>query len=125
MRLLLDTHVFLWCIQNDRRLSKTARAKIRDADEVYISSASIWEMAIKIKLKKLTGKIDQIMNVIPESGFLDLPITARHAAAVTQLPDIHRDPFDRMLIAQAITEPLTFLTADISLENYSDLVELI
>jgi PIN domain nuclease of toxin-antitoxin system len=125
MRLLLDTHVFLWCIQNDRRLSKTARAKIRDADEVYISSASIWEMAIKIKLKKLTGKIDQIMNVIPESGFLDLPITARHAAAVMHLSDIHRDPFDRMLIAQAITEPLTFLTADINLKNYSDLVELI
>ncbi len=125
MRLLLDTHVFLWCIKNDRRLSKMARAKITHASDVYISSASIWEAMIKIKLKKLDANIDQMVESIVESGFLELPITAQHAAAISRLPDIHRDPFDRLLIAQAIVEPLTFLTADAELKNYSKLVEVI
>lgn len=125
MRLLLDTHVFLWCIKNDRRLSKVARSKISTATDVYISSASIWEATIKIKLKKLDVDIDEMVNAIVESGFLELPITAQHAAAISQLPDIHRDPFDRILIAQAMIEPLTFLTADAELKNYSELVEVI
>ncbi len=125
MRLLLDTHVFLWCIKNDRRLSKVARSKISTATDVYISSASIWEATIKIKLKKLDVNIDMMVDSIAESGFLELPITAQHAAAISQLPDIHRDPFDRILIAQAMIEPLTFLTADAELKNYSELVEVI
>jgi PIN domain nuclease of toxin-antitoxin system len=125
MRLLLDTHVFLWCIKNDRRLSKASRSKIIHASEVYVSSASIWEAAIKIKLKKLDVDIGLMVAAIPESGFLELPISAYHAAAVCRLSDIHRDPFDRILIAQAICEPLTFLTADVQLRNYSDLVEII
>lgn len=125
MRLLLDTHVFIWCIRNDSKLTKAVRSKILSADEVYVSSASIWEAAIKIKLKKLNADIELMMEVITESGFSELPITARHAAAVLKLPDIHRDPFDRILIAQAISEPLTFLTADQMLKNYSDLVEVI
>jgi PIN domain nuclease of toxin-antitoxin system len=125
MRLLLDTHVFLWAIKNDRRLSKTTRSKILNASEVYVSSASIWEAAIKVKLKKLDVDVDQLVDAIFESGFVELPITARHAATVCRLPDIHRDPFDRLLIAQAISEPLTFLTADAALKNYSDLVELV
>jgi PIN domain nuclease of toxin-antitoxin system len=125
MRLLLDTHIFLWCIKNDRQLSKIARSKIIQASEVYVSSASIWEAIIKIKLKKLDADVEQIIAAIPTSGFLELPITMHHAAAVLRLPDIHRDPFDRILIAQAISEPLTFLTADATLKNYSDLVEVI
>jgi len=125
MRLLLDTHVFLWCIKDDRRLSKTARSKILQASEVYVSSASIWEMAIKIKLKKLGARIEEVVEAVAKSGFLELPITAQHAVAVTTLLDLHRDPFDRILIAQAIVEPLTFITADAELRNYSDLVEVI
>ena len=125
MRLLLDTHVFLWCIKNDRRLSKITRSKILQATDVYVSSASIWEATIKIKLNKLDADVDQLVEAIPESGFLELPVTVHHAAAVSRLPDIHRDPFDRILIAQAIVEPLTFLTADAELKNYSDLVEVI
>ena len=125
MRLLLDTHIFLWAIKDDRRLSKTTRSKILNATDVYVSSASIWEAAIKVKLKKLDADVDQIMEAISESGFVELPITARHAAAVCHLSDIHRDPFDRILIAQAISEPLTFLTADAELRNYSDLVEVV
>jgi PIN domain nuclease of toxin-antitoxin system len=95
------------------------------ASEVYISSASIWEIQIKINLKKLKGDIEQIVEAIDQSNYLELPITARHAAAVSKLANHHRDPFDRMLIAQAISEPLTFLTADAALKKYSDLVELI
>lgn len=125
MRLLLDTHVFLWSIKNDRKLSKATRTKILNATDVYISSASIWEIVIKVKLKKIDANVDQIIDAILESGFTELPVTARHAAAVCHLPDIHRDPFDRILIAQAISEPLTFLTADAELEDYSDLVELV
>lgn len=125
MRLLLDTPIFLWCIKGDAKLSKSIRSKILHASEVYVSSASIWESTIKIKLKKLDGDVNEIVEAIVESGFLELPITAFHAAAVADLPDIHRDPFDRILIAQAVSEPLTFLTADAQLKNYSELVEVI
>lgn len=125
MRLLLDTHIFLWCIKNDRRLSKEIKSKITKSSDVYISSASIWEITIKVKLKKLDANIERVIQAISESGFMELPITAQHAAMVSHLPNIHRDPFDRMLIAQAISEPLTFLTANASLRNYSDLVEVI
>ncbi len=125
MRLLLDTHVFLWCVKSDRRISKTTRSKIINADEVYVSSASIWEVTIKVKLKKLDVNIKELVDAITESGFLELPITARHALTVSHLADIHRDPFDRILIAQAIAEPLIFLTADVALKNYSDLIEMI
>jgi len=125
MRLLLDTHIFLWCIKNDKRLSKTTRTKILQASDVYISSASIWEATIKVKLKKLDIDISQMVEAIGKSGFLELPITAYHAAAVFNLPEIHRDPFDRMLIAQTMTEPLTFLTADELLQSYSELVEIV
>lgn len=125
MRLLLDTHVFLWCIKNDRRLSKTIRSKILQASEVYVSSASIWEAIIKIKLKKLDVDVEQMIKAIAGSGFLELPVIVQHAAILARLSDIHRDPFDRILIAQAIFEPLTLLTADAQLKKYSDLVEVI
>lgn len=125
MRLLLDTHIFLWCIKNDRKLSKATRAKILQATDVYVSSASIWEATIKIKLKKLNVDIEEMVEAIAKSGFIELPITVHHAVAVSQLPDTHRDPFDRMLLAQAIFEPLTFLTANAILKSYSELVEII
>ena len=125
MKLLLDTHLFLWCLTDDKNLSKAARFKIIDASEVYISSASIWEAAIKIGLKKLNANITELVTLIDKSGFLELVVTAQHAAEVCNLKDIHKDPFDRILIAQAITEPLIFLTADSRLQNYSDLVEVV
>jgi PIN domain nuclease of toxin-antitoxin system len=125
MRVLLDTHIFLWCMQDSAQLSKAARELILAAEQVYISSASIWEVAIKIKLKKLTVKIDDLIKAIPESGFIELPITVAHAAEVYNLPELHRDPFDRMLIAQSISEPLQFLTADKALQEYSSLVKLV
>lgn len=125
MRLLLDTHVFLWWAKGDRRLSKSSLQKIKQADEVYMSSASIWEIAIKMGLGKIAGDIDAVLEEVHNSHFLELPITNLHAAAILELPDIHRDPFDRILLAQAISEPLVFLTADPKLQKYSELVELI
>ncbi len=125
MRLLLDTHVFLWYIKSDRKLNSKSRSLIQNAAEVYISSASIWEATIKSKLGKLDVKIDDLIDAISSSGFLELPITASHAAATERLSDFHRDPFDRILIAQAIIEPLTLITADETLKKYSNLVSVI
>ncbi|EKD74717.1 MAG: PilT protein [uncultured bacterium] len=125
MRLLLDTHIFLWCVNNDRNLSKSSRTKITNATEVYISSATIWEAAIKIKLGKLHANIDNLVQAVEDSGFLTLPISTKHAAYVYQLPYLHSDPFDRMLISQALCEPLRFLTADKALKKYSDLIEIV
>lgn len=125
MRLLLDTHIYLWWLQNNPKLSKAGRTRIRTASDVYVSSASIWEAAIKQSLGKLDVDLNQLVAEIGNNGFQELPILARHAAMVARLPEIHRDPFDRMLIAQALCEPLRFLTADGVLSRYSELVVLI
>lgn len=125
MRLLLDTHVYLWWLQDHPKLSDAGRLKIMSATEVYVSSASIWEATIKAGLGKLEVDIGQLVAEIAGSGFQELPISAKHAARGAQLPDIHRDPFDRILIAQAMCEPLRFLTVDGILGGYSELVEII
>jgi PIN domain nuclease of toxin-antitoxin system len=125
MRLLLDTHIFLWWVKEDKRLSKISIHKIKEAEEVYMSSASIWEIAIKMRLGKISGDMNALIQEIHNSYFLELPVTSYHAAATLKLPDIHRDPFDRILIAQAVSEPLVFLTADPKLKKYSELVELV
>lgn len=125
MRILLDTHIYLWWLQDHPKLSKTARDRIVSASEVYVSSASIWEATIKTGIGKLEVDVQQLVTEIENSGFKELSISAKHAAAVARLPDIHRDPFDRILIAQALCEPLRFLTADGILSGYSELVEVI
>lgn len=125
MRILLDTHIYLWWLQDHPNLSTGARARITAASHVYISSASIWEATIKAGIGKLEVDIDQLVLEIANSGFEELPISARHAARVAQLPDIHRDPFDRILVAQALCEPLRLLTADGILSGYSELVETV
>ena len=122
MRILLDTHVYLWWVADSRSLSKTARKKIAGADAVYVSAASIWEAIIKIGIGKLAADPAALVRGITGSGFDSLPVTPEHALALTRLRDHHKDPFDRILLAQAITEPLYFLTADRSLSVYSDLV---
>ncbi|MBS0655288.1 MAG: type II toxin-antitoxin system VapC family toxin [Verrucomicrobia bacterium] len=127
MRILLDTNIFLWCIIDDAKLTKKAKDLIVEADERYVSSASIWEIAIKKSIGKLDSNNDigSLADVIEESGFIELPVTAKHAATIFHLEHIHRDPFDRLLIAQAICEPLIFVTADMQLEKYSELVKVI
>jgi PIN domain nuclease of toxin-antitoxin system len=115
VRLLLDTHVTLWWALDDRRLGSKARRAIADAGEAYVSAASIWEMAIKIGLGKLAlvrFEMADLPKLAGKLGFLDLAITAEHAALVAALPSHHADPFDRLLIAQAQLESLVVVTAD-------------
>jgi len=125
MHILLDTHVYLWWLNNDKQLSKKARSIIIDADLVYISSITIWEAAIKIQLGKLDASINALVKAIESEGFLELPITAKHAEKIIELPAYHKDPFDRMLVAQCVCEPLRLLTGDTVLRQYTELVDLI
>ena len=119
--LLLDTHLLLWVVASSKRLPREARELMEDdSNDVYYSAASIWEIAIKSSLRRKDFRIDLplLLAMLPEMDLVELPITAAHAAGVTRLPPIHRDPFDRLLIAQSITEPLTLLTNDVLLERY-------
>ena len=122
MRLLLDTHVFLWSVTDDRKLTKAARKLILDAEDVFVSSASIWEASTKAGLGKLDVNVNLLVSEIEASGFSELPVRAVHAATVRDLPDIHCDPFDRLLVAQALSEPLRLVTSDGHLSKYTDLV---
>lgn len=125
MRLLLDTHVFLWVVASSARLKPAARRLIQNAEAVHVSAASIWEIAIKIRLGKLHADADALAAAIERSGFIELPVRAAHAAAVAGLAPHHNDPFDRLLVAQALAEPLRLLTADAVLAKYSDVVMLV
>lgn len=118
-RLLLDTRVWLWWQTADRRLGPSTREAIASAVEVRFSAASAWEIAIKLSLGKLTLPRGADIEVeLARDGFEPLAIDISHAAAVSRLPMHHRDPFDRMLIAQATIEDLTFVTADVALARY-------
>lgn len=116
MRLLLDTHVLIWW-DAGQRLSAPAKKAIRDADEVFVSAASAWEVAIKASLGKISSS-RTIAEATSESGFVELPITFEHTARLRQLPALHRDPFDRMLVAQAISENCVLVTRDTLLKDY-------
>ncbi len=120
MRLPLDTHIFLWAVADDDRLPTEARELMLAADEVNVSAASIWEIAIKAQIGKLQADTGYLAETIEASGFVELPVTARHSAGVAHLPDYHTDPFDRLLIAQATAESLLLLTVDRQLAAYSD-----
>lgn len=125
MRLLLDTHIFLWAVSGSRQLKASARNLIESADEVYVSAASIWEVAIKARLGKIEADPHELAAAIEPSGFLELPVSTVHAAGVERLELHHTDPFDRLLIAQALVEPLRLLTADEVLAAYTDLVVVV
>lgn len=121
MRFLLDTHVLLWAAASSKRLSREARELLEDENnDIYYSAASIWEIAIKSSLRRKDFRIDlaALLATLPDMGLVELPVTAAHAAGVTSLPPIHRDPFDRLLMAQSIAEPLTLLTNDAILRRY-------
>jgi len=122
MRLLLDTHIFLWLAADSPRLNAKARRLLNGASEVYVSSATIWESAIKARIGKLTVDPEDLLLEIEKCGFKELPVFGRHGAAVARLPLLHRDPFDRILVAQAISEQLRLLTIDPELAAYSELV---
>ena len=119
MRLLLDTHVLLWWLADDNRLNDEARDAIGSADsEVSVSLASGWEIAIKIAIGKLQFPIAALARQVDDNHFRQLPIRLRHITATATLPFHHRDPFDRMLIAQALSEQLLLVTADARIERY-------
>jgi PIN domain nuclease of toxin-antitoxin system len=124
VRLLLDTHVFLWAVAGSTSLKAPARRTIEAADEVYVSAASIWEIAIKARLGKIEANPAELAAAIEASGFLELPVKSVHCAGVFALAAHHNDPFDRLLVSQAIAEPLRLLTADTLLAKYTDLVIL-
>lgn len=122
MRLLLDTHSFLWFTLGDKKLSQTALGLILDpANEKLVSPASYWEIAIKISVNKyqLTEPYDAFMHRgIVQNGFSILAIEPRHTSVLTNLPYHHRDPFDRLLIAQALVEQIAIVSADPLLDKY-------
>lgn len=122
MRALLDTHAFLWWITDDKRLSDKARAVISDgANELFFSSASGWEIAIKAGLGRLEvpGDLDRfVADRISRNALQILPIQLSHALHVHKLPNHHRDPFDRILVSQALLEEIPLLSADPQIQRY-------
>lgn len=122
MRILLDTHIFYWLFYDQRKLPSAARTILDDADAVFVSAVSLWEIAIKVRVGKLKADIPELLGSLEAANLLELPVLARHTPIVSVLPLYHADPFDRMLIAQAMSEPLHLLTADPQLKQYSELV---
>ena len=115
MKLLLDTHALLWW-DNDKLPAPVVR-RIQRAEEVFVSAASAWEISIKLALGKLTGR-GTVAALLTDYGFVELPISIAHAALVERLPTHHRDPFDRLLVAQALAEDLVLVSADEALARY-------
>ena len=124
MRVLLDTHLLLWALSSPAKLSKRALKRI-DSSEVYASAASIWEMSVKSALGKLEADPAEVLAGVEPAGFNHLPILGAHAAEVIELPPVHRDPFDRLLVAQARVEPMILLTDDAVLGGYGHFVEIV
>ena len=117
MSLLLDTHVVLWWLADDAGLSDAIKSRLDHEPDVYISPVTVWEVTIKHAIGKLQQPAD-LPERVRDSGFADLPITSAHAIAAGRLPLIHRDPFDRMLVAQAQCEGLTLVTRDPHCQKY-------
>ena len=127
MKVLLDTHVLVWATHQSVRLG-AARQLVLDADQRLLSAVCVWELAIKQRLGKLAVGSDVrtwARRVTTELVLDHLPVTTEHAAAVEHLPDVHRDPFDRLLVAQAVAEGAVLLTADDRLTGYGDVVRLV
>jgi PIN domain nuclease of toxin-antitoxin system len=117
MSLLLDTHVVIWWLADDPTLSDDIKGRLDHEPDVYVSPATVWEVSIKQAMGKLAGPTD-LPERIRGSGFRELPISMEHAIAAGRLPLIHRDPFDRMLVAQARCEELTLVTRDPHCQKY-------
>jgi PIN domain nuclease of toxin-antitoxin system len=122
VRILVDTHYLVWWAAG-RRIPQQAASLIQDpANELYASAASVWEIAIKVGLGRLDVDPAELVRALDGGGYTALPVTTRHAVAVAALPEIHRDPFDRLLVAQSRVESLCFLTQDQVLEGYGAMV---
>ncbi|QGP57283.1 PIN domain protein (plasmid) [Piscirickettsia salmonis] len=121
MKYILDTHVLLWAASNSPKLSSEAKFLLNErGNELFFSAASLWEIAIKNSLGRKDFKVEPhlLRRGLLDNGYSELPITSEHAVGVSGLPTIHKDPFDRILIAQAISEGFTLMTADDLLSQY-------
>jgi PIN domain nuclease of toxin-antitoxin system len=121
MKLLLDTHLLLWAAHDPKRLSKTARALIENPqNELYFSAASLWEIVIKQGLGREDFRVDAglLRRGLLDNGYLECPITGEHAINVNKLPPAHKDPFDRVLVAQSMVEGIMLVTNDRKLARY-------
>ena len=128
MRLLLDTHLLLWAVAMSDHLPSQAQALIEDArNQVYCSAASLWEIAIKAGLRRQDFQVNlpALRAALPEMAIKELPVTGSHTEKLLELPPVHKDPFDRMLIAQSMAEPLVLLTNDAILTRYWNGVKLV
>ena len=128
MKFLLDTHLLLWAAGSPRRLSAQARKLLGDADhQLFFSSASLWEIAIKRGLGRDDFQVEPglLRRGLLDNGYQELPISGVHALAIEALPAIHKDPFDRMLVSQALTEGFTLLTSDPAVARYPGPIRLV
>ena len=128
MSLLLDTHILLWAVSDADRLTDQVQTRLDDpAETLVFSAASLWEIAIKTALNRPDFRVDgqQLRSVCIGAGYVELPVTGIHALGVGNLPGLHRDPFDRILIAQSRSEGLTLMTADAQVAEYGGRIELI
>jgi PIN domain nuclease of toxin-antitoxin system len=122
MRLLLDTQIVYWLFYEQRNVPAVARRLIADADEVLISAVAVWEIAIKVGIGKMNADPGELAQLLETAGFTELPVFARHTVKVANLPMHHGDPFDRLLVAQAVYEQLNLVTTDATLKQYTELV---
>ena len=128
MKLLLDTHLLLWAAGEPKKLSPKARRLIADTDnELMFSAASLWEIAIKRALGRADFQVDTRLfrRGLIDNGYVELPVFSAHAVAVEALPPIHKDPFDRLLIAQSQVEGIVLLTSDATVAQYGGSVRLV
>lgn len=128
MKYLLDTHVLLWAAGQPERLSESVHGVLQDRqNQLYFSSVSIWEIVIKRGLGRNDFVVDPrlLRYGLINNGYVELTMTSEHALTLATLPSLHKDPFDRILVAQAMTEPMKLITADAILAQYSDLVMLV
>ena len=122
MRLLLDTNALLWALTNSPRIVAVKDLLLAGESEVFVSAVSWWEIAIKTRIGRLDADLQILRAASQESGFLELPLLGAHADVLATLPNHHNDPFDHMLVAQAIAEPMRLITGDGILSKYTPLV---
>ncbi len=119
MKILLDTHAVIWALSKPDSLPHDLRLIIEDpANIVFVSAASAWEISIKVALGRIQFPVNALVQAVNDAGFIALPVRLDHAVAVKSLPMHHRDPFDRLLVAQAMTEGLTFASRDSQVARY-------
>jgi PIN domain nuclease of toxin-antitoxin system len=121
MKLLIDTHILIWWLSDDSKLSSSEKDLIADPDNlVFVSAAACWEITVKKMIGKLDAP-DDLPAALVANDFIELPITVQHTQSLYQLPPHHNDPFDRIMVAQALSEDLAFMTRDSKIHLYTDL----